>query len=188
MLCVLGTLIGLRFIIVHQLIDRRNDLRVGVHTMATTHGMERLIQLATRYLFPLEIAGACVTVLAMAVYLPWLGVLAAGYALWLWSGIRKGKSLPPVSYDLFEDFYCFLWPVLNRLGQLDPVDLEIDLAYRLRGDAQQPHQQHRPRKVITMEHGAYLRNAEQWRSREAATTQSAARFGGGGSWWNNHRG
>jgi 4-hydroxybenzoate polyprenyltransferase len=57
LMTVLNTLIGIRYIAVHQLRDRRNDRRSGVQTIATQRRPERLIPLL-RALFGLEAACA----------------------------------------------------------------------------------------------------------------------------------
>jgi cytochrome P450 PksS len=109
-LCVLATLIGLRFIILHQLSDRANDLRAGVRTLATVRSERQLELLVTRVLFPLEAGSAGVAVLAMAVFEPAVAAVAAGYVGWLWLKRRRRKQSSPLSYALFRGFYCILWP------------------------------------------------------------------------------
>jgi 4-hydroxybenzoate polyprenyltransferase len=109
-LSVLGTLIGLRFIIVHQLRDRANDLRSGVHTLATEQD-PRILMALLRGLFALEIACACAVVAAMAYFEPPMGAAALAYAAGLVIAIRRGRPVSPLHYFVFSGFYHVIWPI-----------------------------------------------------------------------------
>jgi cytochrome P450/4-hydroxybenzoate polyprenyltransferase len=109
-LCVLGSLIGLRFIIVHQLRDRTNDQRAGVATLATEQNPEQLLKVL-RVLFGLEIGCACVTVAAMAYLEPPFAVAVLGYAVGLMVSVRRGKAISPLVYFVFGGFYHVIWPI-----------------------------------------------------------------------------
>lgn len=113
-LCVLATLIGLRFIIVHQLRDRQNDLRSHVRTAATGGDPQRLEALL-RSLFAFEIIFLVATVTAMASQEPllWIGVLA--YAVGLALSMARGSSLSPAQYFVFSGFYSVVWPLALAL-------------------------------------------------------------------------
>ena len=106
----LSTLIGLRFIIVHQLADAANDRRGGIATPATEQGPARLVALLYG-LFALEIAVACGTVAAMALTAPLLAIPALAYAVLRILGRIRGRGIEPVSYFVFSDFYHVVWPI-----------------------------------------------------------------------------
>lgn len=125
--CLLGALIGLRFILTHQILDRRSDLRAGVRTMATRHGAATLRGARTRWLLPLEAATLGAVVLAMAASLPAVPIAAAGYAAWRWIRRRREETLSWLVQDALEDFYSFLWPALlaAALALRDPLYLAV---------------------------------------------------------------
>lgn len=113
-MCILGTLIGLRYIIVHQLIDRPNDLRSGIRTVITEYSPRRIARLLTHlthWLFPLEVATACATLLAMSAVTLAAPVAAALYGVLALSYWRSKQAFSPLSHGIFREFYYFLWPV-----------------------------------------------------------------------------
>jgi 4-hydroxybenzoate polyprenyltransferase len=114
--CVLSTLIGCRYIVIHQIRDCEADTRAGIRTAATVLGADGLRRLTERLVFPLEAASLCITVALMSMELPPVGLMAAAYVLWLF--LRKGwepeakRRLSPLSYQLLADFYFVYWPLL----------------------------------------------------------------------------
>ena len=110
LITALNTLIGIRYIAVHQLRDRQNDLRSGVHTIATEHGPERLIPLL-KALFGLEAVFAFAAAAATSYVEPPFAAAALAYAVGLIVWKRRGIPLSPVSYNAFSTFYCVVWPV-----------------------------------------------------------------------------
>ena len=62
----LGTCTGLRFIIIHQLHDRENDQRAGIRTFATEHSPAMLARVASRVIFPVEVACGCLLAAAIS--------------------------------------------------------------------------------------------------------------------------
>lgn len=113
-LTVLNTLIGLRFIIVHQLLDRTNDQRTGVRTVATQHRPQPLVALL-RLLFVPEIACACLCMVAMCRIAPWLGIAALAYTGGLAIALRRGRTISPLTYFVFGGFYHAVWPIALAL-------------------------------------------------------------------------
>ena len=106
---ILNTLIGLRFIIVHQLRDRGNDQRAGVRTVATEVDPRSLVSVL-HGLFALEIIVACGVTAAMARDVPLLGLAALTYAGVLTVLAWRGQSVSPRAYFVFYSFYCVIWP------------------------------------------------------------------------------
>jgi hypothetical protein len=130
-LCVLSTLIGLRYILVHQILDLRDDARTGLRTFGTDRGADFLCRLISRVVFPLELASLGVAVVTMAETVPSLWALAALYAVWLEVLRRRLKRFAltpsPVSYDLLADLYFIYWPLLlaGVLCVREPVLLPV---------------------------------------------------------------
>jgi len=128
LLCVLGTLIGLRHIAIHQLGDHYNDLRSGVRTVVTEHGAERIMRLITRGLFPAEVACACVAVGAMSYFEPLVGTAAIAYAIVLalqtWN---RGFPSPLVTYGGISEFYYVILPIMLAflLARKNPLFLPV---------------------------------------------------------------
>ncbi len=116
-LCCLATIIGGRYIVVHQILDEAADRRAGLRTAATTHGGSGLHRILKRILFPLEVAIAAVTLALIA----WLHMLLVpvtiAYLLWLiaqYAALREGDErsrFSVASYYLLEDYYDFYLPV-----------------------------------------------------------------------------
>jgi cytochrome P450/4-hydroxybenzoate polyprenyltransferase len=116
---VLSTLIGLRWIIAHQLQDRENDRGSGVRTLATEQDPQHLVALL-HVLFSLECTCACAVVATMSYFVsPALGVAAFAYAV--------GRSGKPFSAAEFDKFYCVVWPITLAvlLALRDPVFLPM---------------------------------------------------------------
>jgi len=123
-LTVLGTLIGLRSIVVHQLQDRENDRRSGVHTVATAQNPQRLVAML-HVLFTLEFACACAVVATMSYFMPPVVVAALAYAGGLGAPRRGGKPPSPVAHSQY--FYFRVWPITLAvmLSFQDPVFLSM---------------------------------------------------------------
>ena len=124
-LCVLNTLIGARYIVVHQILDAHDDTRAGIDTFATTHDAGFLRAVLTRWLFPLELASLTSAILLMGWNVPAVWGMAPVYAAWL--VIRRRRQprwrMSPVSYSLFADLYYAFWPLLlaAALALSDPA-------------------------------------------------------------------
>jgi predicted O-linked N-acetylglucosamine transferase (SPINDLY family)/4-hydroxybenzoate polyprenyltransferase len=113
-LCVLSTLTGLRYIVVHQILDASNDARAGLTTFGTAHDARSLSAILTRWLFPFELASLGGTILLMGWSVPAVWAMALLYAVWLIVQHRRQphRPLSPVSYRLLADLYFVYWPLL----------------------------------------------------------------------------
>ncbi len=128
-LCILYLFIGLRWMFIHQIIDVENDLRTGVHTLATIKGTRWMRLLLAYLIFPCEVAFLLITIFLLAQALPWLIPLSLLYCLWLivivWRRSRTGLLLTLFSYQWapLEDFYFIYLPLLLalHLATLDPL-------------------------------------------------------------------
>jgi protein O-GlcNAc transferase len=112
-LCILGTVIGLRFILVHQLRDSRNDAHSGLSTFGTVYGTAFLTRLLRQFLFPFELACLGATLVLMGHGIPAVWGLGGFYLLRL--GFRQPATawlgISPLTYGLFADLYCVYWPL-----------------------------------------------------------------------------
>lgn len=112
-LCVLNTLIGARYILVHQILDAPNDARAGIRTFGTDHSADVLRAFLTRLLFPLELVSLAVVLLLMGRNIPAVWALAPAYAAWtVIQRRRQPWRISPVSYSLLADLYYAYWPLL----------------------------------------------------------------------------
>jgi 4-hydroxybenzoate polyprenyltransferase len=119
---LLFSLMGVRWILVHQIGDIEADRLGGVNSFARTRGAEASLRLVQWVIFPLELI--CL--------LAWIG-LAAGaarivlaalpfYVLWLVAATRARGRLP-VSWTRFGElplthFYMIFWPSALALGAI----------------------------------------------------------------------
>ena len=116
-LCVLSTLTGMRYIIVHQIKDENADLLAHVQTVATTRGTAFLRWLLRQFIFPLELITLLLVLLLMAMELPAVGMAAVIYVFWtalqmLALDWKKEKRFSIEFYTIFADFYYIYWPLL----------------------------------------------------------------------------
>lgn len=116
-LCILSGFIGMRYILVHQISDVKNDLVAGVQTVATTRGTSFLRELQFRFLFPLEILTLFVTLILISLYTPAISAIILILACW---NVVQYKTLKmerpcrfsPISYGIFADLYNLFLPML----------------------------------------------------------------------------
>jgi 4-hydroxybenzoate polyprenyltransferase len=116
-ICILGTLTGIRYIIVHQIKDESADLRACVRTVATTRGVAFLRRLLRQIVFPLELVTLVVALFLMSMELQPVGVAAVIYIFWSVLQLlvldRNNETRFSVeSYIILADFYYFYWPLL----------------------------------------------------------------------------
>jgi 4-hydroxybenzoate polyprenyltransferase len=124
------TLVGLRSILNHQLLDLDNDALSGVRTLAWRIGRPATTTLLTRLVLPLE-AMAFVPVTALFVAAaPWYGVLAVLFVAWrafqvafIWKPGREGRpcleaygAVHFYGYILLNEYYEKAMPVLFLAG------------------------------------------------------------------------
>jgi len=114
--CVLGFAIGVRFILVHQLIDRSSDVRSGVRTLATALGPGTLDRIVRHQVVPVEVVLACGTVAAIAPSAPLAGVLAIAEALVFVVRRLRGMPYRPVSYGFLGRFHALSLPLALALS------------------------------------------------------------------------
>jgi predicted O-linked N-acetylglucosamine transferase (SPINDLY family)/4-hydroxybenzoate polyprenyltransferase len=112
-LCILSTVIGLRYILIHQLRDSRADAQSGVSTFGTVYGAAFLTRLLRQVLLPLELACLGATIILMGYSIPAIWALGGVYLLRL--GLRQPgavwRGLSPLTYGQFGDLYCVYWPL-----------------------------------------------------------------------------
>jgi 4-hydroxybenzoate polyprenyltransferase len=120
-LTILFTLIGIRWILLHQLIDLGNDRQSNVSTFTRSRGYDRTLQLMREVIFPLEIVcliGWLILTLLKEAALLWL-ILT--YGLWLlarlaiWRGIRPAFNWTAYWLHPLSDFYEIVWPVFSAI-------------------------------------------------------------------------
>lgn len=116
-LCVLSMLIGLRSIIVHQIVDEEADVRAHVRTVATVKGTLFLGRLLTQVVFPLELTALAAALLLMSMELKLVGAAAVVYALWTGLQVmlpdwRREKRFSAFSPQILADLYYLYWPLL----------------------------------------------------------------------------
>lgn len=116
-LCVLSTLIGMRYIIVHQIQDESADLLAHVQTVATTRGIDFLRQLLKQFVFPLELATLSIALILMTMEFASVGIAAVIYIFWtalqlLALDWKKEKRFSIEFYTILADFYYIYWPLL----------------------------------------------------------------------------
>ena len=116
-LCLLSTLIGMRYIIVHQIKDESADLLARVQTVATTRGNAFLRRLLKQIIFPLELVTLVIALFLMSMDLQCVGVAAVIYTFWsvlqmLVLDRNKETRFSVESYTILADFYCFYWPLV----------------------------------------------------------------------------
>jgi cytochrome P450/4-hydroxybenzoate polyprenyltransferase len=111
LMLALGTCIGLRFIVIHQLHDRENDQRAGIRTFATEHSPSGLASFASRVIFPAEIASACLMAVAISYSAPFFALPFVLYLAKFPILLVRGFRLVILTYGVFSDFYCIVLPI-----------------------------------------------------------------------------
>jgi 4-hydroxybenzoate polyprenyltransferase len=110
-------LIGVRWILVHQLIDFKNDLNAGTCTFATELGYRRTEYVLCGLIFPLEVISLAVLWEWLISRIPGLGILPVGYLIiviinWvLWKGIGRPYTFTAYGRLPLSDFYYAYWPL-----------------------------------------------------------------------------
>jgi 4-hydroxybenzoate polyprenyltransferase len=114
-LCGLSTLIGLRFILVHQLADKANDAAAKIRSVATIHGGAAVWRVLTRIVFPIELAMLALAAVFLAPSYPAVPVAVIVYVCIDWLLARlEGRSRPFMaeSYGVLSGLYFFWLPVI----------------------------------------------------------------------------
>ncbi|MFL5385025.1 MAG: UbiA family prenyltransferase [Longimicrobiaceae bacterium] len=108
---------GIRWILVHQLLDAANDRRAGIATYAAAAGEAHVRMLLRRVVFPLELLALVTALWIAAARTPavWAvaaaGALASGVWVWLWGGVRAPYSLEGYGRQPLAGFYQVVWPI-----------------------------------------------------------------------------
>ena len=114
---LLFALIGLRWILVHQLIDLENDRRSGISTFTTKSGYAQTIRLIRWVIFPLELVCLATLLYSTTAHNPILWILPVVYGLvvltnlFLWKGHDQPYRFTTFARQPLEDFYYVYWPL-----------------------------------------------------------------------------
>ena len=132
--CALTLVIGLRFILVHQVDDLAADQISGTRTLATRRGAEALKRVVTNVLLPTELLLA---LLWLTIAYAYLGVVAWALASYLAAHslllllLSARAGFPLASYAPLSEFYCCYLPLglaVSGLAQGEGAVLPIYLA------------------------------------------------------------
>jgi len=117
LLFVLFTLIGLRWILLHQVVDLAQDERSRVRTFVRASGSDRALFLLSRGVFPLELAVLAAWLVSAARDLPMLWLVMLVYLGYLRAlGYLWRRTWPPFHWSQYwlhplADFYEIVWPL-----------------------------------------------------------------------------
>jgi 4-hydroxybenzoate polyprenyltransferase len=109
-------LVGIRWMLVHQVVDAANDRRAGVATYVAAAGEARARVLLRRVVLPLELVAVAAALWAASASMPavWTvapaGALASGVWAVLWRGVRAPYSLDGYGRQPLAGFYQAVWP------------------------------------------------------------------------------
>jgi 4-hydroxybenzoate polyprenyltransferase len=110
-------LVGIRWMLVHQVADAANDRRAGVATYVAAAGECRARRLLARVLVPLEVVAIAFALWAASESVPriWAVAVAAAVVSAGWVAL-SGRSRAPYSLDGYDrqplaGFYHGVWPV-----------------------------------------------------------------------------
>jgi 4-hydroxybenzoate polyprenyltransferase len=117
-LLLLFALIGLRWILVHQFIDLKNDQCSGISTFATQSGYKKQTIWLTKWVvFPLELVCLAPLLYFTAVHLSIFWFLPILYGLvvlanwFLWKDHDQPYRFTTFARQPLEDFYYVYWPL-----------------------------------------------------------------------------
>lgn len=133
--CVLFTLVGIRWILLHQIVDAGHDEATGVQTFVTTTGVERSLSVMKKVVFPLELAALAAWLISLSLQLPALWLLAPVYVLLLRIlGYLWQSRWPPSHWTKYwlhplSGFYEVLCPLV--IGILTSVRNPVALPFLL---------------------------------------------------------
>jgi len=114
---LLFTFIGIRWILVHQLIDLKSDIRNGVKTFATVQGYIRTSKYLSGIEYPLEIICMFTLWIWISIKIPYIWIIPLGYIVLTgikWFCFGEGfTSDDLVTYvkPPLADFYFAYWPI-----------------------------------------------------------------------------
>ncbi|QPN67468.1 UbiA family prenyltransferase [Synechococcus sp. CBW1006] len=150
LLCLLNGLVGLRYILAHQIDDYQADLRSSTETLATSQGLASMRRLGRFLLFPLETLTLLIALLILqrdipmlAWFLPAYLAILAGYLLLLPSHrlrVIDGSSYAPFSglYNIFMPLYlAVLFAFSNHVDAVAGVTVAVCIALWLIPEVQE---------------------------------------------------
>lgn len=125
-------LVGIRWNIVHQLIDLQNDEQTQVDTFTRAHGYDRAAWLMQVIVFPLELACLLAWFVLVSLKFPAVFLLAPAYGVWWLLTLWRREDGPMVTWtrynriplgDFYEDFCPLFLGVL--LAIREPIYLVL---------------------------------------------------------------
>lgn len=125
---ILSFLIGLRWILVHQLIDRDKDIQAGIQTFAAGRSSTRVYNVM-RFFFAIEVVmlTGLIGTMAYTMSFKMIPLLIAYfifelYLFPLWKKLGFRRALASYDFAPFADFYFFWFPLWLSilLGCLNP--------------------------------------------------------------------
>jgi len=129
---ILSFLIGIRWILIHQLLDRDKDISAGVGTFAANRAPERVFR-AMLFCFVMEIVSLIGLMGLLAYEMPFVPIIAILYLIYglyltpLWKRVGFRRMLSSYDFAPLADFYYFWLPfsVSILLSCLNPFLLAI---------------------------------------------------------------
>ena len=121
LLVLLFTLIGVRWILLHQLIDLPGDERSRISTFTRERGPLRSLWLIKRVIFPLEIICLLTWLFLITRQHPIVWLMVPAYGLWLlirialWHGVGHAFNWTAYWLHPLGDFYEIFWPLFLAL-------------------------------------------------------------------------
>lgn len=116
LLVAVSLLIGVRYMVAHQIHDAEADIQAGVSTALISYGAERLAAIQRHIVCPAEVLLTLSALMMMGLEHPLMQGLLVLYVLWLAVQYvvlsdQRQRRFSAVTYGLFEDLYNFYWPV-----------------------------------------------------------------------------
>jgi 4-hydroxybenzoate polyprenyltransferase len=110
----LSTLIGLRFILIHQLTDEADDAAAKIRSVATVYGGAAVWRVLARIVFPAELAMLALAAAFLAPSYPAVPAAAVIYICidWLLARLEGRPPLAAGSYGALSGLYFFWLPVI----------------------------------------------------------------------------
>jgi 1,4-dihydroxy-2-naphthoate octaprenyltransferase len=115
-MCILGTLIGLRAILWHQLLDKETDRVSGVRTFVVNRGDGPARRLMQSVIFPMEMVALAAVIAGMTRKFPLMAVAGASLAIWdLGTALLHRRHHPHFAREfsaMVTKFYEVVFPLL----------------------------------------------------------------------------
>jgi 4-hydroxybenzoate polyprenyltransferase len=117
MLILINSIIGVRHIIMHQILDYDSDLLSNTKTLARLVGISHSHKIVSYVVFPLEIISILILGIFLALQHP-LSIIISGFFVLFtflqWTYIKEyaHSKFPPESYDTLETYFSIYIPIL----------------------------------------------------------------------------